>query len=126
MKCARYEQEAEALVKELHRRENVVRASLSDRAVVDVCLFMSYVNFFCINIFFLFNILFYVICAIDICFCMIFFGIFCSVEESLLTQMRAVIMTRMTTMVLIQISCLIGHSPLLLKLPKTILSTKVS
>jgi hypothetical protein len=55
VKCARYEQEAEALVKEMDRRENVVRASLSDRAAADVCFFfMSYVNCFCINIFFCF------------------------------------------------------------------------
>ena len=45
-------------MKEMDRRENVVRASLSDRAAVDVFFFMSYVNCFCINIFFLFNILF--------------------------------------------------------------------
>ena len=37
VKCARDEQEAEALVKEMDRQENVVRASLSDHAVVDVC-----------------------------------------------------------------------------------------
>ena len=54
VKCARYEQEAEALVKEMNRREHVVRPSLSNRAAVDVCPFISYVNCFFIDFFFLF------------------------------------------------------------------------
>ena len=60
MKCARYEQEAEALVREFDRWENVVRASLSDRAAVDVCFFSSrYMRIaFLHQYFFLFNILF--------------------------------------------------------------------
>ena len=42
VKCARYEQEDEALVKELDRRENVVRASLSDRDAIDVCFLLRH------------------------------------------------------------------------------------
>ena len=57
-KCARYEQEAEALVREFDRRENVVRASLSDRAVVDVCFPHVICELPLYKYFFLFNILF--------------------------------------------------------------------
>ena len=38
-RCATYEQEADAIVKEMNRHEDVVRPSLPDPADVDVCLF---------------------------------------------------------------------------------------
>jgi hypothetical protein len=63
-KCARYEQEAEAIVKEMNRREHVVRPSLPDRAAVDVRLFFICEQFFLPILLLIFS----VCCGIDYLF----------------------------------------------------------
>ena len=45
-RCAAYEQEADAILKEMNRHEDVVRPSLPDPADVDVCLFSICEQFF--------------------------------------------------------------------------------
>src|ERR1043165_5642985 len=57
--CARYEQEAEALVREFDRRETVLRASLFDRAAIDVCFPHVICELPLYQYFFLFTILFF-------------------------------------------------------------------
>ena len=63
-KCARYEQEAEAIVKEMNRREHVVRPSLPDRVAVDVRLFFIREQFFLPILLLIFS----VCCGIDYLF----------------------------------------------------------
>ena len=77
-KCARYEQEAEAFLKEMNMYEDVVRPSLPDPAAVDVRLFFSYVNSFFTHFCYLF---FLCVVALTICFRILLFFSQCGGES---------------------------------------------